>query len=496
MKKSTWSIVLVICLVLSLIQIQVQSDVARAAGAPKLSKNNIKFTDTGVFKTIKIKNVKKKQVKKLTVKSDNDNIVDFMVNSNKTSFKLVSGKSGVTWIHVTLKLKKKIKKKKTYKFDAKVTVSGGADEPEETPTATPSESPSASPSVSPTPTATAGPADKLSSEEQAIYNKIVAKKSTYPQDSDWSNSQKMTWYGVPDYVNATTIKGKIWNMKSGPSVLCAKLNDAAFGVTCDIGTKEIPLSQCPFDNPGRKVENPDPNTLRVGDIIRYDYPTGERVSLVIGKNSTQILIVDSNDNEKVNWNAFIPKTTKIQYALTRYQSAAPSPSPSASASPTPTPTATASATPTPSPVPGLTEEEQAKYERVCSFVSGHTEVQPGQPWSAQGTYVWWSVNPGVSEDKVGSEAYAAILSDFAFGISSKDECKNRARKVMTPPASSIRFGDIIRFNNDSHSAFVIGLEENYFVLAEGNYNNNGVINWGRKIPKTTVINYIWTRWPQ
>ena len=143
MKKSTQSIIMVICLVLSLLQVQTFGSVANAASKPKLAKTSVTLDGPGDYKSVKIKNVTKKQVKKLVVSTDDDNKVSVFKSGNKTSFKVAANASGKTKVRVKLYLKKAIKGKKTYKFTLTVKVKKDSDAPDKTPKS--SEEPSESP---------------------------------------------------------------------------------------------------------------------------------------------------------------------------------------------------------------------------------------------------------------------------------------------------------------------------------------------------------------
>jgi hypothetical protein len=275
-------------------------------------------------------------------------------------------------------------------------------------------------------------------------------------------------------------------------MLAAKLNDAAFGATSQIvisNNQYIPVSQCPFANPGVQIDNPNPDKLRVGDIIKFiiDENNNYRVGIIIGKNSTQLLIVTTDMQQKIDWEAFILKTAKIEYALSRYQTVAPDPT----ATPSATPSASPSATPTGTPgntFVAVSDEEKTATQTMLDFPRDHQDLAHGRDWTVYNGYTW-SALTGSPLNIVGSEAFAAIVSDRVFG----QGAKNLARKVVNPNYYSIRIGDIIRFDGDRRSAIIIDRDSDYLTLAEGDYN--GKISWGRKIPKSTKIDYILTRWP-
>ncbi|MBR6228892.1 MAG: hypothetical protein IKQ97_04075 [Eubacterium sp.] len=111
----------------------------------------------------------------------------------------------------------------------------------------------------------------------------------------------------------------------------------------------------------------------------------------------------------------------------------------------------------------------------------------GTPWTDAKMYVWDRIlDPSTILHACGCVAFACILSDAGFGK------KTPARQVDHPKASSIRVGDILRVDDDTHSVIVLKVGASDFTIAEGNYNSS--IHWGRKLPKSTPIDYKWTRW--
>ncbi len=117
-------------------------------------------------------------------------------------------------------------------------------------------------------------------------------------------------------------------------------------------------------------------------------------------------------------------------------------------------------------------------------------------WDDSMKYTWTGLlqNYNVRLNGRGCVAFACILSDAAFGYDTP------AVQIDAPSSDSIRIGDIIRINNDTHSAMVIGTDGDEFTLAEGNvgiaYNGSfvSVVRWNRKTSKTIAIDYVWTRW--
>ena len=181
-------------------------------------------------------------------------------------------------------------------------------------------------------------------------------------------------------------------------------------------------------------------------------------------------------------------TATVKPSPTPTATVKPSPTPTAVVKPSPTPTATVkpSSTPTPGPTASATTlpDENAVYERMMAMQAEYPE---GKPWTNNNKYRWINVTaPNTTYTFGGCAAYAAIISDAGFGEGTP------AKQVMNPDPATVRIGDILRINGDTHSVVVIGIEDDYFVLTEGNYNNS--IHWGRKIRKTDPIDFLFTRW--
>ena len=133
----------------------------------------------------------------------------------------------------------------------------------------------------------------------------------------------------------------------------------------------------------------------------------------------------------------------------------------------------------------MTPEETTVYNKMMAMKSEYPE---GKPWTDNNKYKWVVTEPNhiYNYNFGGCAAFAAIISDAGFG---KDA---PIKKVDNPAASTVRIGDILRINGDTHSVIVLGIEDNCFVIAEGNYNSS--IHWGRKLQKTEPIVFLYTRW--
>ncbi len=186
-------------------------------------------------------------------------------------------------------------------------------------------------------------------------------------------------------------------------------------------------------------------------------------------------------------------TSSPSAAPTIRPSTSPTVSPTVSSSPEPTSTTVTISFPT-SPA----QDESEAYSRIMAMRSYFPD---NTHWDNEDVYHWYNVlsyNGTRYRDMAGAGCVgiACILSDAAFGRNEP------ATWIDHPSASSIRIGDILRVNNDSHSVIVIGTEGDHFTVAEGNvqlydsygYFMDSVIRWGREISKNDPIDYVWTRW--
>ncbi|MBE5864549.1 MAG: hypothetical protein E7295_17175, partial [Lachnospiraceae bacterium] len=130
-----------------------------------------------------------------------------------------------------------------------------------------------------------------------------------------------------------------------------------------------------------------------------------------------------------------------------------------------------------------------------AMIAKKSDYPEGMPWTDSNTYNWYAFKEYTVYYTGGCAAFAAILSDAAFGDLA-------ARQLPEKMYDAIRPGDILRINNDSHSVIVLRKFNDYVEVAEGNYNSS--IHWGRTISKETLIGttatpgtltYIITRYP-
>ncbi len=119
----------------------------------------------------------------------------------------------------------------------------------------------------------------------------------------------------------------------------------------------------------------------------------------------------------------------------------------------------------------LDMSEEAIYNRMIALQEDYPE---GMPWTNDDFYAW---NGGIYSGGYGCAGFAFILSDAAFGTLP-------ARFVEANNFDSIRVGDVLRINDDTHSVIVLEVYDDYVVIAEGNYNSS--IHWGRTLTKSSL----------
>ncbi len=130
----------------------------------------------------------------------------------------------------------------------------------------------------------------------------------------------------------------------------------------------------------------------------------------------------------------------------------------------------------------LTSADQQKaHDRIMAMQSKYPE---GMRWTNENFYAW---KGGIYSGGYGCAGFAFLLSDAAF-----DDAP--ARKIDNVNFSSVRVGDILRVNNNTHSVIITEVADDHVVLAEGNYNSS--IHWGRTMTEAQVnaATYMLTRY--
>lgn len=127
----------------------------------------------------------------------------------------------------------------------------------------------------------------------------------------------------------------------------------------------------------------------------------------------------------------------------------------------------------------------AIYTKLVSMKAQYPE---GMSWTNDNFYYW---NGGIYSGGGGCAGFAFLMSDQVFG-------DLPARILEDKSYESIRPGDILRINNDSHSVIVLRKTDSFVEIAEGNYNKS--IHWGRLLYKSNLesgtLTYIMTRYPE
>ncbi len=120
-----------------------------------------------------------------------------------------------------------------------------------------------------------------------------------------------------------------------------------------------------------------------------------------------------------------------------------------------------------------------------SMLALQSTYYEGRRWTNSNYYAW---KGGIFTGGYGCAGFAFALSDAAFG-------NLQARKVTKIDYPSLRVGDILRVNGNSHSVVIIEKYDDFVVIAEGNYGST--IHWGRTMTRADVLkaDYYMTRYP-
>ena len=132
----------------------------------------------------------------------------------------------------------------------------------------------------------------------------------------------------------------------------------------------------------------------------------------------------------------------------------------------------------------------AIYQKLIAMKSSYPE---GMHYTNNDMYKWEMGNLSRAYSYgYGCAAFVAIMSDAAFG-----RVPVRFLKAGEWSYDSLRVGDILRVNGDTHSVIVLEKTSTGVVVAEANYNSS--VHWGRKLSKETVLartDYVLTRYPE
>ncbi len=132
------------------------------------------------------------------------------------------------------------------------------------------------------------PLAKANPTPESVYNAMIALKDKYPDDMEWTNDDIYYW------------NGGIYSYGGGCAAFAFMLSDAAFG-----------------DLPARQYTTFDPESVRVGDILRND----NHSYIVLEVHEDYFTIAEGNINESILWGreiGFDGVAYNFEEHLTRY----------------------------------------------------------------------------------------------------------------------------------------------------------------------------------
>ena len=134
-------------------------------------------------------------------------------------------------------------------------------------------------------------------------------------------------------------------------------------------------------------------------------------------------------------------------------------------------------------VPDVKLEDLTDESVYNAMMAMQTDFPEGMPWTNDDYYDW---NGQTNYRGYGCAGFAFLLSDAAFG--------KLPSQMVDVDYETLRTGDILRINNNSHSVIVLQVFSDHVVVAEGNYNAS--IHWGRTLTRSQVeaADYVLTRW--
>ena len=113
--------------------------------------------------------------------------------------------------------------------------------------------------------------DKNQYSDECLYQKMIAKKSEYPEGMSWTNNNYYAW------------KGGIFSGGYGCAAFSFMLSDVCFGTI-----------------KATKVE-PCPSSFKVGDVVRINGDSHFVIILKIDTSKSQITIAEGNYNKSIHW---------------------------------------------------------------------------------------------------------------------------------------------------------------------------------------------------
>ena len=135
--------------------------------------------------------------------------------------------------------------------------------------------------------------ESLDLSTKAVYNRMIAKKTEYPEGMPWTNANFYAW------------NGGIYSGGYGCAGFAFMLSDAAFG-----------------DLPARILSDQSFSQIRTGDILRVNND-GHSV-VVLEVYSSYVVIAEGNYNSSIHWGRVLTKESlesgTLTYIMTRYPS--------------------------------------------------------------------------------------------------------------------------------------------------------------------------------
>ncbi|MBO4395533.1 MAG: InlB B-repeat-containing protein [Eubacterium sp.] len=123
-------------------------------------------------------------------------------------------------------------------------------------------------------------------------------------------------------------------------------------------------------------------------------------------------------------------------------------------------------------------------EVLSKILEKKADYPEGSEYSADKTYRWTYGN--IYLTCKGPGAFVAVLSDAGFGVGS-----NVISVSFGIDRHNFRIGDVINWDNLDKKGIIVGLDYEYFTLAEA---NDGVVHWNTKLPRSTSIGHVDCRW--
>ena len=152
-----------------------------------------------------------------------------------------------------------------------------------------------------------------STDQELVYSRMIAMKSSYPNGKAWDNSDTYVWNNIYYGYDMTTPYSKYTG--GGCVAFCMIISDAAFG-----------------DAPAYEMKPVDYDALRVGDILRYNGNTHSVI--ILEKNDSGVTIAEGNitinGKAQIYWGRTLTKSEveSGDYYVTRYdKNDTPTPTP-------------------------------------------------------------------------------------------------------------------------------------------------------------------------